>query len=346
MKATIKDVADRSGVSIATVSRVINGASVVSEKSRNKVLKAIEELDFKPNQVARNLVMQKNTTIGIIVPALGNQFYGGILNGIEEASGGSGYDIMLFTSGGDSSKEIHYLDVFEERHCAGVIIMTRKLEPGTVKKINSMEIPVILMNRNASGLKCPTVSIDNFRAAYEITNYLIDKGHTRIALFRNSLDIDAFGVEQYSGFERALAEHDIEIDRSLVKYGEFKIQKSYELMKGLIKENNVPTAVIATSDIMAVGVCNALVDSGYKIPEDVSVVGFNDIELAENYRPAITVIHQPLKAMGEEAVQMIVSMNNGEGRGIIPQDGRTVILSHSLVERQSSGPCRETSGEK
>ncbi len=341
MKATIKDVADRSGVSIATVSRVINGASVVSEKSRNKVLKAIEELDFKPNQTARNLVMQKNTTIGIIVPALGNQFYGGILNGIEDASSELGYDILLCTSGGDSEKEVRYLEGFEERHCAGVVIMTRKLEAGTVQKINSMEIPVILMNRNTSGLKCPTVSIDNFRAAYELTNYLIEKGHTRIALFRNSVDIDAFGVEQYSGFERALAEHDIAIDRSLVKYGEFSIRRSYEQMKGLIDEDNVPTAVFATSDVMAVGVCNALLDSGYRIPEDVSVVGFNDIELAENYRPALTVIHQPLKSMGDEAVHMIVSMNNGEGRGIIPNDGRTVILSHELIERQSSGKCKK-----
>lgn len=341
MKATIKDVADRSGVSIATVSRVINGASVVSEKSRKKVLKAIEELDFKPNQVARNLVMQKNTTIGIIVPTLGNQFYGGILNGIEDASSEMGYDIMLCTSGGDSKKEVRYLDAFEERHCAGVIIMTRKLENETVQKINSMEIPVIMMNRNTSGLKCPTVSIDNFRAAYEVTNYLIDHGHTRIALFRNSVDIDAFGVEQYSGFERALAEHDIDIDRSLVKYGEFKIQKSYELMKGLIEEGNVPTAVIATSDVMAIGVCNALLDSGYRVPEDVSVVGFNDIELAKYYRPALTVIHQPLKVMGDEAVQMIISMDKGEGRGIIPNDGRTVILSHRLIERQSSGKCKE-----
>lgn len=342
MKSTIKDVADRSGVSIATVSRVINGASVVSEKSRRKVMEAIKELGFKPNQTARNLVLQKNSTIGIIIPFMGNQFYGGILNGIEDECAEKGYDVMLCNSGGDSDNEIRYLEMFEERHVAGIIFMAQRLKPETVNKINSLDIPVIMMNRSTSGLKCPTVSIDNFRAAYELTNYLIDKGHRKIALFRNSVDIDACGVEQYSGFERALAEHDIPIDRSLVKYGEFKPEKSYAIMSELIENGNIPTAVIATSDIMAVGVCNALIDKGYRVPDDVSVVGFNDIQLAGLYRPALTVIHQPLKAMGNEAVNMIVSMNKNEGEaGFIPNDGRTVILSHTLIERQSSGEPRE-----
>ncbi len=341
MKPTIKDVAERSGVSIATVSRVINGASVVSEKSRRKVIEAIEELGFKPNQVARNLVMQKNTIIGIIVPEMGNQYYGGILNGIEEMCSEKGYDVMLCTSGGESQNEIRLLSMFEERHLAGIIVMTQCLKPGTVDKINSLEVPVIMMNRSTSGLKCPTVSIDNFRAAYEITNYLIEKGHKKIALFRNSMDIDACGVEQYSGFERALAENGITIDRSLVKYGEFKSENSYVLMSELIKKKNIPTAIIATSDIMAIGACDALVDHGYKIPEDVSVVGFNDIQLAGLYRPSLTVIHQPLKRMGAEAVSMIVSVNDGDENNVIPNDGRTVILSHRLIERQSSGEAKK-----
>jgi len=341
LKATIKDVADLSGLSIATVSRVINGASVVSEKSKKKVLDAIKALDFKPNQVARNLVMHKNTTIGIIIPAMGNQFYGGILNGIEEACENHGYDIMLCRSGGDSSNEIRHLEMFEERKLSGVIVMAQRLKPETVSKINSMEIPIIMMNRSTSGLKCPTVSIDNFRAAYEITNYLIRKGHKKIALFRNSMDIDACGVEQYSGFERALAENGISIERGWVKYGEFKPENSYALMNELIEKNHLPTAVIATSDVMAVGVCNALIDRGFRIPEDISVVGFNDIQLAGLYRPSLTVIHQPLKSMGGEAVNMIISMHKGDGSGEIIKDGRTVILSHSLIERQSSGNAPE-----
>lgn len=337
MKPTIKDVADRAGVSIATVSRVINGAAVVSEKSAKKVRKAIKDLDFKPNQIARNLVLQKNTSIGIIVPALGNQFYGDILNGIEDACAKEGYEVFVCTTGGDTDKEGHFMENFSDRHCAGIIVMSRKLRPETVAKINSLNIPTIMVNRKTSGLMCPTVSIDNFRAAYEITNYLIGLGHRKIALFRNSLDIDAFGVEQYSGFERALAEHDLIIDRDLVCYGEFDPDKSYRLMNELIDKGKIPTAVFATGDVMAMGVCNALFDRGYKVPGDVSVVGFNDIQLAAHYRPALTVIHQPLKQMGEEAVRMIVAMNREGGQ--VQKDGRTVILPHELVERQSSGAC-------
>lgn len=337
MKYTIKDVADRAGVSIATVSRVINGATVVSEKSRQRVLAAIQELDFKPSQIARNLVMQTSNTIGVIVPALSNQFTGGILNGIEEKSSSCGYDIMVCGTGGDTEKERRYLELFQERHVAGIIFMGWKLKPETVEVINELVVQVIMMNRNASGLKVPTVSIDNFRAAYQMTNYLISKGHRRIAFFRNSVDIDACGVEQYSGFERALAEAGMEIDRSLVKYGEFSEVRSYQLMEEMIQSGNLPTAVFATSDIMAIGAANALKDHGYNVPEDVSVVGFNDVEMSSLYRPALTVIHQPLWAMGAEAVKMIVDSRNKkeeEGAGM-ENDGRTVILPHKLIERDS-----------
>jgi len=341
VKPTIKDVADRAGVSIATVSRVINGAAVVSEKSATRVNAAIKELGFKPNQVARNLVLQKNTSIGIIVPALGNQFYGDILNGIEDACAAQDYEVFVCTTGGDPQKEGRFIETFSDKNCAGIVVMSRKLRPETVKSINALNIPTIMVNRKTSGLMCPTVSIDNFRAAYEITNYLIGLGHKKIALFRNSLDIDAFGVEQYSGFERALAEHNLIIDRDLVCYGEFDPVKSYNLMTELIEKGKVPTAVFATSDVMAMGVCNALFDKGYKVPEDVSVVGFNDIQLAAHYRPALTVIHQPLKQMGEEAVRMIVDMNREDGR--VQKDGRTVILPHELIERQS---CCSPADEK
>lgn len=338
MRPTIKDVADRSGVSIATVSRVINGADVVSEKSRKKVLEAIKELDFKPNQVARSLVLQKNTMIGVLIPALGNQFYGEILNGVEDACLKLEHDVFVCTTGSDTQKEAKYLEAFQDRNCAGIIVMSRRLSPETVEIINSLNVPVIMINRSTSGLKCSTVSIDNFRAAYELTNYLIGLGHKKIAMFRNSLDIDAFGVEQYSGFERALAEHNLRIDRDLVCYGEFDPVKSYNLMTDLIKSKKLPTAVFCTSDVMAMGVCNALIDNGYRVPEDVSVVGFNDIQLVAHYRPALTVIHQPLRKMGEEAIRMIAHLS--EVDGALPNDGRTVILPHQLVERQSSGPAK------
>lgn len=342
MKYTIKDVADRAGVSIATVSRVINGSSVVSEKSRQKVMEAIEELDFKPSQIARNLVMQTSNTIGVIVPALSNQFTGGILNGIEEKTSSCGYDILVGGTGGDVERERRYLELFQERHVAGIIFMGWQLKPQTVNVINSISVPVVMMNRNASGLKVPTVSIDNFRASYQMTKYLIEKGHRKIAFFRNSVDIDACGVEQYSGFERALAEAGMEIDRSLVKYGEFSEERSYQLMSELIRQENIPTAVFATSDIMAIGAANAIKDSGMDVPGDVSVVGFNDVEMASLYRPALTVIHQPLFAMGEEAVKMILDSRNKDGSGM-ENDGRIVMLPHKLVQRDS---CRSVPVEE
>ena len=340
MKYTIKDVADKAGVSIATVSRVINGSPVVSEKSKQKVLDIIEELRFKPSQTARNLVMQKSNSIGVIVPEIINQFSGGILNGIEKMCSSLGFDVMIYSTKGNHEKEMRYLELFQERNVAGIIFMAWKLMSETIQVINDLSIPVVMVGRYASGLNVPTVSIDNFQAAYEMTNYLIEKGHRRIAFFRNSVDLDSCGVKQYSGFERALAEAGIFIDRELVKYGEFSEERSYNIMKEIIDAGNCPTAVFATSDVMAISIMNALKDNGLDVPGDVSVVGFNDVQLSSIYRPKLTVIHQPLLSMGAEAVKMIVNEDDNLETNVADEhiaDGRIVILPHKLIERDS---CR------
>ncbi|MCG8485508.1 MAG: LacI family transcriptional regulator [Clostridia bacterium] len=331
MKATtIKDVAEKAGVSIATVSRVINNSKQVSQQVRERVLKVIDEMEFKPNPVARSLVMKKSRLIGVVVPEISSYFFGEIMNGIEEIIRTHSYDILVCNSRGKHEQEIRYLDLFTGKQVEGIIFMSWKLENEVVDHIKEMDIPVIMINRNTSKLTVPSVSIDNYKAAYELTKYLLQKGHREIALIRNSIDVDAFGLEQYKGYKQALKDYDIDVDKNLVKYGDFSLDNSYNIVRGFVAANNMPTAIFATSDIMAIGAINALKDNGLSVPEDVSVVGFNDIRLASIYRPRLTVIHQPLFNIGTVAAKMIIDHIKGS-----ESEDNIVILPHSLIERES-----------
>lgn len=332
MKVTIKDVAQKSGVSIATVSRVINGSKRVSDEIKEKVISVIKETGYKPNPVARSLVMKKSKLIGVIVPNISNFFIGEILNGIEEISKSYQYDIILCSTQGKMEQEIRYLELLSAKQVEGIIFMSWKLQAEVIEHIANVEIPIVLINRNTSRLTIPSVSIDNYKAAYELTNYLINKGHKTIALIRNSIDNDAFGLEQYKGYKQSLKENNIELNKNYVRYGEFSMDNSYKIVRHFVEEDDLPTAIFATSDIMAIGAINALIDSGYKVPEDISVVGFNDTKLASLYRPKLTVIHQPLFAIGSVAVKMIIQRINNRSL----KDSR-VILPHKLIERESSG---------
>lgn len=330
MRSTIKDVAEKAGVSIATVSRVINNSQQVSEQVREKVLQVIEEMGFRPNPVARSLVMKKSRLIGVVVPDMTSFFFGEIMNGIEEIIRTHQYDILVCNTRGNHELEVRYLDLFQTKQVEGIIFMSWKLENDVVDHIRRMDTPVVMINRNTSRLTVPSVSIDNYKAAYEMTHYLLEKGHEKIALIRNSIDVDAFGLEQYKGYKQALKEHGLEVNKNYVRYADFSVENSYKIVKALIEEKDMPTAIFATSDSMAIGAINALKDRGYNVPTDVSVVGFHDTRLASIYRPKLTVIHQPLFNIGTVAVKMIIDRIKGQKSG-----ENIVILPHTLIERES-----------
>ncbi len=341
MKATIKDVAEKAGVSIATVSRVINNSKQVSEPLREKVLAIIDELGYKPNPVARSLVMKKSRLIGVIVPEMSNFFIGEIMNGIEEMCKSCQYDIIVCSTQGNHEQEIRYLDLLEAKQAEGIIFMSWKLHNDVVSAIKKIENPVIMINRNTINSVVPSVSIDNKKAAYEMTQYLINMGHQKIALLRNSIDMDTFGLDQTIGYKEALADSGIKVEEQFIRYGDFSVDNSYKIVTELLEEGNLPTAIFATSDIMAIGAINAIEDKGYNVPDDISVVGFNDIKIASLYRPKLTVIHQPLFSIGTVAVKMIIDKIDG-----YELKNDIVILPHKLIERDSCKKIEINEDEK
>lgn len=332
MAVTIKDVAKKANVSISTVSRVINDSKPVSDEIRQRVLKVIKELGYTPNPVARSLVMKKSQLIGVIVPDISNFFIGEILNGVEEIGKMYDYDILLCNSYGELNQEIRYLNLLKSKQVEGIIFMTWNLKDEHKEFFEKINIPIVMINRNTSHLNIPSISIDHFSAAYEMTKYLIDKGHERIALIRTGVENDVFGIDQYKGYAKALNENNIEIDDRLIKNGDFKLEKAYKCVEEMIQNNILPTAIFATTDYMAIGAMNALVDNGYKIPDDVSVVGFNDIKLASIYRPKLTTIKQPIYDIGAVAIRVIIKKIKGE-----EIDENLFFLPHELIERDS---CR------
>lgn len=332
MTVTIKDVAKKAGVSISTVSRVINSSKPVSNEIHQKVTQVIKEMGYTPNPVARSLVMKKSQLIGVVVPDIANYVLGEALNGIEEVGKIYGYDIILCNSYGELEQEIKYLNLLKTKQVEGIVFMTRKLKPELVEYLKNINIPIVLINRYLDKLAIPSVSIDNFMASYEMTSYLIKNGHKKIALIRNSISQDDFGLNQYKGYEKALKENGLEVDERLVRYGDYKLERSYEIVNEFIEKDLLPTAIFAASDLMAIGAINCLLDQGYEVPKDVSVVGFNDSKLASIYRPNLTVIHQPMYDIGAVAIRMIVKKINGEEE----TDSNVVTLPHSLIERDSS----------
>ncbi len=331
MRVTIKDVAKKANVSISTVSRVINNSKPVSSEIKQRVLKVIEETGYVPNPVARSLVMKKSQFIGVVVPVISDSFIGEILNGIEEIGKIYGYDILLCNTYGDLEQELRYLNLLKAKQVEGIVFMTWKLQDKLVKYLSNIEIPIVLINRNTSKMIIPSVSIDNFKAAYEMTCYLAEKGHKKIALIQNSLDQNTFSLDQYKGYQKALSKYGIELDKKLIRYGNFRLENINKIIKNFIEENILPTAIFATSDIMAIGAINYLLDHGYRVPEDISVVGFHDIKLASIYRPNLTTIHQPLYDIGAVAIRMVIKKINRE-----EIDSSIVILPHKLIERSSS----------
>ncbi|SHJ89112.1 LacI family DNA-binding transcriptional regulator [Tepidibacter formicigenes] len=327
---TIKDVAKKAGVSISTVSRVINNSKPVSNEIRQRVLKVIKETGYVPNPLARSLVTKKSQLIGVIVPDISDFFMGELLNGIEEVGKIYDYDILLCNSYGEPDEELKYINLLKSKQVAGIIFVSWKMEKRHVEAIESGNIPAVYISKNAKDFDIYSVSIDNFKASYEMTKYLIENGHKKIAFIKSSVQDSIMDSDRFKGYKKALEENNIKLEETLIKEGDSTSESGHYLMNEIFEFKNIPDAVFAANDEVAVGVINCILDNGYKVPEDISVAGFNDIKLASLYRPSLTTIKQPIYDMGAVSIRMIVKMINEEEIG-----DKNIYLPYKLIERQS-----------
>ncbi len=331
-KLTIADIAKMANVSKATVSYVINNKEGVSPDVRNKIKQIIKESNYKPNTMARALAGKRTNSVGLIIPDISDMFYANIIRGVEKASGKFGYFLNLFTTHADPEKEHEVFDFFTSSMADGVIVMTYFVGKEVTRKLKQRKIPFVFLDFPYDD-NIYSVSVDNFEGGYKATSYLISLGHRKIA-FIHGPEAARDSKARYHGYLKGLKEHNITYDHDLVLKGDFLRQGGYKTAKSLIKNNKVPTALFAANDQMAIGAMTAFKKEGYEIPDDISIIGFDNTEASSFSKPTLTTIMQPIYEMGSLAAKTLISLINGK----TPEKKR-YLLKTRLIERQSCSQC-------
>lgn len=323
MKITIKDVAKKAGVGTTTVSRVLNNEKYVSDEKRRLVEKAIRELGYSPNWIARSLVRKKTNLIGVIVPQVNLSFYSSILTVMEKIAFEHGYSLFICITMHNEQKEFQSVQLCKEMKVEGLILMHEQLAENTTKFIMDWGISAVSSSGEIYHTDIPSVLVDDYGASKELTHYVLEQGHRHLSYIAGSKEPHATLDKRLSGFLDAIAEAAQPITYEVV-HGDYSIQSGYSLMESIISKNSPSTAVIAISDDVAIGAMNYLKDIGKKVPEDISVVGFDGSDISEHYRPRLTTIRQPFRIMGEETIKLIIQLINGE------QTNEKVIVPYQL----------------
>lgn len=330
--ATIKDVAKLAQVSVSTVSRVINNSSAVVPEKRDAVVKAMSDLNYKPNTLARALVSNKSDCIGLLVGELGSAFFSQMMEGIDDVIIKAGKHVII-TSGYHNEKlEKEAIDFLLERRCDGLIVHSKAVSDEVLQQLAKGDTPVVFINRLVPGLEDRCIYLDNSHGAYMATRHLIARGHKEIAFVCTSLTDVADGQDRLAGYQRALEEAGLTFNEDLVARG-FPNEEGGNYAIGEILSRKQPfTAVFGYNDQMAAGVINMLEDSGVSVPEQVSVVGFDDIVIAKYLRPKLTTIRYPINEMGAVAARNILHQIEPDNHG---QVATPLRFTPRLIERHS-----------
>ncbi|MCP8971275.1 LacI family DNA-binding transcriptional regulator [Ectobacillus ponti] len=305
MKLTIKDIAKMAGVSVSSVSRVINNSKPVNDEIRERVEKVIQETNFRPNALARGLIHKSTNLIGVIIPQV-NSVSAHLINGIEEVAARNGYHIILSNSGSDTEQELKALDIFAERQVDGIILSSVDITEQHVQQMNRNKVPLVVVGQKTTEYGIPWVDVDNYQPVAEVVRYLVRCGHERIGMIYGPLQDQSAGLSRYQAFLDEMARKQLPIDPAHLVESRFTTKGGYEAMESLLRNESVPTALVCASDIIAIGAKNCAEDRGYLIPEDMSIVGFDDIELAALVRPQLTTVQVNIERMGTRSMEILL----------------------------------------
>jgi LacI family transcriptional regulator len=333
--ATIKDVARESGVCMKTVSNVINSPEIVKSATRQRVLEAIEALDYRPCAAARSLVTHRRNLIGLLLFDITNPAYPEIAEVIINLARKAGFTVLVCNAGRDPGEEDRYIDLLIEQHVDGVIVSVQRWEGTAVAALVRRGIKVVQLNRRSAEVSAPYVGVANENGGNLATKHLLDLGHRRIGFVRG-VAYASTSQEREAGYLRALGEYGIAADPSLIVRGEFSVGSTREAARALLARQDRPTAIFAASDLMALGVMDAAAELGLRIPEDLALVGFDDIPLATNAAISLTTVRGGLGQLGEEAIELLLQLIN-DGSNADEAAPVQRILPVTLQVRRSSG---------
>ncbi|MEX1058617.1 MAG: substrate-binding domain-containing protein [Natronospirillum sp.] len=306
--ANIKHVAKAAGVSVSTVSRVVNGSAKVAPDKKALVESAMADLGYRPNSLARALVSQRSNCIGLMVGELGSPFFAQMMAGVDDVVVAGGRHLMMTSGYNDLAREEVALDLLQQRQCDALIIHAKALSDERLQAVASGSAPVVFINRSVPGYEDQSIFLDNQQGTYLATRHLLGRGHRRIAFICSNLIHVADGHERLDGYRQALAEFDVVYDESIVAWAFPNEDGGNAAMGELLGRNHKFSAVMAYNDVMAAGAIGLLLDSGFEVPHDMSVVGFDDLVITKYLRPRLTTVHYPIAAMGRTAAELVLQL--------------------------------------
>ena len=329
--ATIRDVAREAGVSIATVSRFFHGGANILPETKERVQQAIDRLDYHPNRLAQQFRTQATHNVLVVVPELGNAFYSDIIAGIESVANAHSYSVFIMDSHGSSAKEARSLELLSQKMVDGIITFSASLPQEEIERV-AAQFPIVVACRYFDTQTLPNVTIDNAKATKDMVNYMLNLGHKRICYLAGPSDILLYR-DRVNGYTAALKERGIPLDENLILHCAPSIQGGYDVINAAINDSRLHfTAVVASGDSMAIGAMRALQSHGYQVPGDISVAGFDDIELSALISPTLTTVRQPKRQIGVRSMEKLLEVIAGNTPAVNRE-----ILPYELVIRESSG---------
>jgi LacI family transcriptional regulator len=335
--ATIKDIAKAAGVSAATVSAVVNGSAYVSPALRARVLEAIDKQGYAPSQLARNLRRGRSGLIAVAVADLSNMFFSRVICAAEAAVSAWGYSLVVFNSDENPEAERQILYRVRTLRCEGLILVpVSGALSQALRDFDGRRLPTVLFGRTIDDDRLDTVTIDNFSASYQVTNYLIDLGHTRIGAITGSMH-SSTGKARFDGMQAAMSAKGLTLDPRLVRTGEFREEVAYSAARNMFEQPERPTALYVASGAMALGALRALSDVGLSCPEDISVASTDNIPGIRGLKPALTRAEHPIVAMVNESIRLLMDRINRGARA----EPHNVVFPPTLAVGDSCAPLRK-----
>lgn len=329
--STIRDVARIAGVSTATVSRVINSPEVVNLETRDRVSRAMKACRYKYNALARGFVTKQSHTLGLIVPSITNSIFAESTRGVQDFANQKGYQVIIGNSDYQYEKEVRLCEVLRERQVEGLIITTTSLKGKILKTLMDDGFPFVLIYSTIRKGPFSAVGVDNFLGGYRATEHLIKLGHRRVAMLAGGFSFSDKSLNRWHGYKKCLCDNNIPYDPTLVVQTLYTLESGRQGIKSLLSTDNPPTAVFCSNDFMAIGAIQGAKELGIFTPENLSIVGFDDMAISSYLSPGLTTIRQPAYEMGRDGVEILLNSIQSQLKKPVHH-----ILETSLIIREST----------
>ncbi|HXF05815.1 MAG TPA: LacI family DNA-binding transcriptional regulator [Blastocatellia bacterium] len=330
---SIKDIARAANVSHSTVSRALRNSHLVSRETAERIRRIAHEMGYRPSAVARSLVTQRTKTIGVVVTTIADPFIAEVVSGIEEVANDHGYSVFLANSNADPAREIKVVHSFHERRVDGILVTASRVGALYLPVLSEMKVPIVLINNQHPDEFVHSVLIDNITASREATEHLIRLGHRRIAYIGDQYGYQS-DTERFAGYRQALEMAGLDFLPELIAHGDGKPEGGMAAMEKLLALPEPPTAVFCYNDMSALGALRVIRSRGLRVPDDISLVGFDDLFIASYTNPPLTTIRQPKRQMGRMATEVLLKLLAGEN------SATHIQVKGELIVRESTAPPR------